>query len=137
MRAWPPPALHGPSISRLIMERARFHLVGALLHFPSNETQLILPREEDRREERGGQKRIGEEKRQVKEDVPGRRRREEKKTKEREIEEEFLYIKKKNYEHPGSLPLPPTLSLFLTFFLSVAVHKTPSSTIRATWPLGP
>lgn len=75
MRAWPPPALHGPSISRLIMERARFHLVGALLHFPSNETQLILPREEDRREERGGQRRIGEEKRRVKEAVRGRRRR--------------------------------------------------------------
>lgn len=71
MRAWPPPALHGPSISRLIMERARFHLVGALLHFPSNETQLILPREEDRREERGGEKRMGEEKRGVKEKVGG------------------------------------------------------------------
>lgn len=84
MRAWPPPALHGPSISRLIMERARFHLVGALLHFPSNETQLILPREEDRREERGGEDRIGEEKSGVKEDVGGggkirRKRKEEKK----------------------------------------------------------
>lgn len=67
MRAWPPPALHGPSISRLIMERARFHLVGALLHFPSNETQLNLPREEDRIEE----KRIGEKKIGVKEDVGG------------------------------------------------------------------
>lgn len=58
MRSWPPPALHGPSISRLIMERARFHLVGALLHFPSNETQLILPREEDS-EERGVKKDVG------------------------------------------------------------------------------
>lgn len=40
------------------MERARFHLVGALLHFPSNETQLILPREEDS-EERGAKKDVG------------------------------------------------------------------------------
>lgn len=35
VRPWPPPALHGPSISRLIMGAgARFHLVVALLHFP-------------------------------------------------------------------------------------------------------
>lgn len=47
------------------MERARFHLVRALLHFPSNETQLILPREEDRGEQ---EKREGE----VRENVGGR-----------------------------------------------------------------
>lgn len=83
MRSWPPPALHGPSISRLIMERARFHLVGALLHFPSNETQLILPREEDSREER----RIEENRRGVRKDVGGG---EEKEVRKEEIEEEIL-----------------------------------------------
>jgi len=44
------------------MERARFHLVGALLHFPSNETRLILPRgggQKEREEEE--EERIGEE----------------------------------------------------------------------------
>lgn len=74
----------------------------------------------------------------MKEDVGGggeerRKRREEKR--DRRVDS----VKKKNRKHPGSLPLPPTLplSLFLTFFLSVAVHKTSSSAIRATWPLGP
>lgn len=118
VRAWPPPALHGPSISRLIMERARFHLVGALLHFPSNETQLILPREEDRREERGGEKRIGEGKRGVKEDVGRRRRKEKKKGGEkrekRRLCKKMGGKKEKNCKHrwqPASPSRSPSFSL--------------------------
>ena len=51
------------------------------------------------------------------------------------VEEEIL--EEKNCKHPVSLSLPPTLLFSLTFFLSVAEHKTSSSAIRATWPLGP
>lgn len=48
--------------------------------------------------------------------------------------EEGLKKKKKKKIHPGILHLPPTLlpSLFHTFFLSVAAHKTSSSAITAT-----
>lgn len=88
MRAWPPPALHGPSISRLIMERARFHLVGALLHFPSNETQLILPRKEDRKKRE--EERREENRRGVKEDVGGGGGGGEERRKRREAEKEEI-----------------------------------------------
>ncbi len=44
--------------------------------------------------------------------------------------------KLQTFWQPASSSHSPS-SLFLTFFLSVAVHKTSSSAIRATWPLGP
>lgn len=52
----------------------------------------------------------------------------------KEIEEGLKKKRRKKKIHPGILHLPPTLlpSLFHTFFLSVAAHKTSSSAITAT-----
>lgn len=61
--------------------------MGALLHFPSNETQLILPRDEDRREE---EKRIGEEEERCKEGCSGVGEQREKKKGGEETQEEIL-----------------------------------------------
>lgn len=68
-----------------------------------------------------------------------RKRREEKRERRGDCVKKWGKKRKRIANIAGSLPLPPALPLspFLTFFLSVAVHKTSSSAIRATWPLGP